>query len=71
MQLTVAGVAVGVVGALGINQLIASVLFGVKPTDLVTVAFVSATISLAAAIACWLPAWRASRLDPMLLLKHD
>jgi len=35
------------------------------------VAAVSATITLAAAIACWLPAWRASRLDPMVLLKHD
>jgi len=71
MQLTVAGVVVGVIGALGLNQLIASMLFGVEPTDATTVAAVSATITLAAAIACWLPAWRASRLDPMVLLKHD
>ena len=71
MQLTVAGVVVGVIGALGLNQLIASMLFGVEPTDATTVAAVSATITLAAAIACWLPARRASRLDPMVLLKQD
>jgi ABC-type antimicrobial peptide transport system permease subunit len=71
MRLTVTGVVVGVAGALGLNQLVASLLFGVEATDGATLAAVIVTINIAAAIACWLPAWRASRLDPMALLKHD
>jgi putative ABC transport system permease protein len=71
MQLTVAGIVLGVAGALGLNQLSASLLFGVEATDGATLAAVIATITIAAAIACWLPAWRASRLDPMVLLKHE
>jgi predicted permease len=64
LQLTIIGVVVGLAGALGLNRLIASVLFGVQPTDPTTLAAVTMTITLVAAGACWLPAWRASRLDP-------
>ena len=65
LQLTVIGVVVGLAGALGLNRLIGSVLFGVQPTDPTTLAAVTMTITLVAAGACWLPAWRASRLDPL------
>jgi predicted permease len=71
LQLTIIGVVVGLSGALGLNRLIASVLFGVQPTDPTTVAAVIMTITLVAAGACWLPAWRASRLDPNVVLKAD
>src|SRR5262245_13140409 len=71
LRLTFVGIVVGVVGALGLNQLIASLLFGVKPTDGGTLAAVIATITLSAAIASFVPAWRASRLDPMALLKDE
>jgi putative ABC transport system permease protein len=49
----------------------ASLLFGVTPHDAGTLAAAIPTIVLAAAIACWLPAWRASRLDPNVVLKAD
>ena len=64
LQLTAIGVVVGLAGALGLNRPIASVLFGVQPTDPTTLAAVIMTITLVAAGACWLPAWRASRFDP-------
>jgi predicted permease len=71
LLLTVIGGALGLVGVFGLNRLIASLLFGVQPTDIVTVTFVIATIAGVAAIACALPAWRASRLDPNVVLRED
>jgi predicted permease len=71
LLLTAIGVVVGLAGALGVNRLIASLLFGVQPTDAATMASVIATITIVAAIACWLPAWRASRLDPNVVLRSD
>jgi predicted permease len=71
LLLTAIGVAVGLAGSLGLNQLIRSLLFGVQPGDTGTLAAVILTISLAAVVACWLPAWRASRLDPNVVLRED
>ena len=71
LKLTMIGMALGVAGALGLNRLVASVLFGVQPTDVATLAGVIATITLVAAIACGLPAWRAARLDPNIMLSHE
>ena len=68
LQVTALGVAIGLAGALAVNRLIASLLFGVQPTDPVTIAFVIATITAVAVVASWLPAWRASRLDPNVVL---
>ena len=58
-------------GAVGANRLIAALLFGVQPTDPATLGAVTVTITLVAAVACWLPAWRASRLDPSVVLRTD
>ncbi len=58
-------------GAFAANRMIASLLFGVQPTDAATMAAVIATISTVAAVACWLPGWRASRLDPNVVLRGD
>jgi putative ABC transport system permease protein len=71
LVLTAVGVAVGLAAALGVNRLLASLLFGVQPTDAATLAAVTATIVLVAAVACGLPAWRASRLDPNVVLRDD
>ena len=71
LLMTTIGVAAGLAGALGLNRLIAWLLFGVKPTDTGTLAAVILTISLVAVVACWLPAWRASRLDPNVVLRED
>ena len=71
LQATIIGVIVGLAGAFGVTRLMASLLFGVQPTDAATIAAVTATISIVAGIACWLPAWRASRLDPNVVLRTD
>lgn len=71
LQVTALGATVGLAGALAVNRLIASLLFGVQPTDTVTIAFVIATITVVAVVASWLPAWRASRLDPNVVLRDE
>ncbi len=71
LQATVIGVIVGVAGAFAANRMIASLLFGVQPTDAATMVGVIATISTVAAVACWLPAWRASRVNPNVVLRAD
>jgi hypothetical protein len=63
------GLAVGLAGALSVNRLFESVLFGVEPTDLGTLAAVVSIVAAVAALACGLPAWRASRLDPNVVLR--
>jgi predicted permease len=69
LLLTGIGVVVGLAGAFGLSRLIASLLFGVTPTDVPTIAAVTATMIVVAAVACVLPAWRASRLDPNAVLR--
>jgi putative ABC transport system permease protein len=71
LVLTAVGVVAGLAGAFGLNRLIASLLFGVQPTDATTMVGVVATITMVAAVACWVPAWRASRLDPNVVLRED
>jgi predicted permease len=71
LGLTTLGLLVGLAGALAVNRLIASLLFGVQPSDPVTIVSVVATISIVAAVACGLPAWRASRLDPNVVLREE
>jgi predicted lysophospholipase L1 biosynthesis ABC-type transport system permease subunit len=71
LALAGAGVALGLLGALGATRLLASLLFGVQPTDVTTLAIVIPSILALAAIACLLPAWRASRLDPVVVLRAE
>src|SRR5262249_53903466 len=71
LQVTALGITIGLAGALAVSRLIASLLFGVQPRDTVTIAFVIATITTVAAVASWLPAWRASRVDPNIVLKDE
>ena len=71
LLLTTVGIGAGLAGAFALDRLIASLLFGVKPTDPPTIVMVVATITLVATVACWIPAWRASRLDPNVVLRDD
>jgi ABC-type antimicrobial peptide transport system permease subunit len=69
--LTAIGLAGGVGAALALGHLLSALLFGVQPHDTATVIAVVATITLVAALACWLPAWRASRVDPNIVLRNE
>ena len=71
LHVTTIGVTIGLSGALAVNRLIASLLFGVQPTDTVTIGLVIATITAVTVVASWLPAWRASRLDPNIVLRDE
>jgi predicted permease len=71
LLLTAVGITAGLAGALGLNRLITSLLFGVQPTDAATMLAVVGTIAGVAVVACWVPAWRAARLDPNVVLRED
>jgi putative ABC transport system permease protein len=69
LLLAMAGIAVGLAVAFGLTRLLASMLFGIAPTDPVTFAGVSLLLVLVAALACWYPARRAASVDPMTALR--
>ena len=71
MALTAVGIVVGLVGAFALTRLIASLLFGVNPTDPVTFGAIALLLALVSFLACYLPARRAARLDPMIALARN
>ena len=71
MLLTTIGVGLGLAGSLGLTRLISSLLFGVSATDIGTFGAVSTLLLMIALVACWLPARRASSVDPMVALRAE
>ena len=71
MYLAAIGVILGLVGAFAITRLMTSLLFGVSPTDVATFVLVSAGLLLVALLACYLPARRATKVDPLIALRYE
>jgi len=71
LRLASAGVLIGIVGALGLTRLAASMLYGVTATDPLTFGCVFATLAAVAMFAGYVPAWRAARIEPMVALRTD
>jgi putative ABC transport system permease protein len=69
--LALAGIAIGVVAALGLTRYLATLLFEVRPIDLPTFLIVGAALILVALIACVIPARRAAKVDPLVALRYE
>jgi putative ABC transport system permease protein len=71
MALATIGIVAGVVGAFILTRWMSSLLFGVKPTDALTFIAVSLCLLVTALLACYLPARRASKVDPLVALRYE
>jgi putative ABC transport system permease protein len=71
MKQALLGVAVGLAGATWLTRLMGTLLFGVSPGDPLTLAIVASLLLMTAALACYLPARRATRIDPLVVLRTE
>src|SRR5262249_556967 len=71
LKLTPVGITLGMAGALALNKVMTQLLYGVSATDALTFILASLTLAGAALLACWLPARRATGVDPMIALRSD
>ena len=71
MKLTSVGILIGLAGAFVLTRLLRSQLFGLGPTDAATFVLVPLFLALAAFLACWIPARRAAKMDPMVALRCE
>ncbi len=71
LRIVAAGVTIGVVAALSLSRMIAVLLFGVAPTDLATYGAITLALLVVGLVATWIPARRATRIDPMVALREE
>lgn len=70
-RLAAIGLGAGLAGSFALTRLMSSVLYGVSPTDMATFAVVSSVLAAVVLFACYVPARRAARIDPMIALRHE
>jgi len=71
MAMAAIGTVVGLAAALGLTRFLASLLYGVRPADPATLAVVLLLFGGIAFLACYVPAWRATRVDPLVALRYE
>lgn len=71
IAIVVIGIVLGMAGAFAATRLLSSFLIGVRPTDVLTFAWVAASLAVVALLACWIPARRATKVDPLVALRYE
>jgi ABC-type antimicrobial peptide transport system permease subunit len=71
MSLVLVGIGVGLLGAYALTRTVRSLLFEVAPTDSLTFVVVPLLLAIVGAIACYLPARRATKVDPLVALRYE
>jgi putative ABC transport system permease protein len=71
LTLTITGLTIGLAAAFGVTRLLSGMLFGVGATDPLTFTAVALLLAFIALLACWIPALRATKVDPALTLRFE
>jgi ABC-type antimicrobial peptide transport system permease subunit len=71
LKLVLLGLALGIAGALAMTRFLKTMLFGISPTDPMTFGSIAVMLTAVALLACWIPARRATKVDPLVALRHE